>query len=34
MEIDGNKLDFVNNMDAKREVLSEIDDKLHQIGNL
>ena len=34
MMIDGNKLDFVTNMGAQREVLNEIDDKLHQIGNL
>ena len=34
MEIDGNKLDFVTNMDAQKEVLKEIDEKLHEIGNL
>ena len=34
MEIDGDKLDFVTNMDAQKEVLKEIDEKLHEIGNL
>ncbi|MCT7841545.1 MAG: deoxynucleoside kinase, partial [Lactobacillus crispatus] len=28
------KLDFVTNMDAQKEVLKEIDEKLHEIGNL
>ncbi len=34
MEIDGNRLDFVDDKDAKKEVLSEIDNKLRTIGNL
>ena len=34
MAINGDKLDFVSSMDAQKEVLKEIDDKLHEIGNL
>ena len=34
MEINGDKLDFVVDEDAKKEVLSEIDNKLRDIGNL
>ena len=34
MEINGDNLDFVIDEDAKKEVLSEIDNKLREIGNL
>ena len=34
MEINVDKLDFVIDEDAKKEVLSEIDNKLREIGNL
>lgn len=32
--INGDKLDFVTNMNAQKEVLKEIDEKLREIGNL
>lgn len=34
MEIDGNRLDFIADEDAKKEVLSEIDNKLRALGCL
>lgn len=34
MKINGDSLDFMINEDAKKEVLSEIDNKLRAIGNL
>ena len=34
IKIDGDKYDFICDEDAKKEVLRQIDDKLHAIGNL
>ena len=34
IKIDGDKYDFICDEDAKKEVLNQIDDKLHAIGNL
>lgn len=34
IEIDGNNLDFIVDETAKKEVLNEIDNKLHEVGNL
>ncbi|AWM76175.1 deoxynucleoside kinase [Lactobacillus kullabergensis] len=34
IKIDGDKYDFIYDEDAKKEVLNQIDNKLHAIGNL